>query len=74
MDMLVEMYHLVGVGHPTVGQLRDVHQSVLMNSHIDKGAKGGNVGDDARQHHPLLQVFDASDIGVELEYLNTLFD
>ena len=37
--MLVEMYHLCGVADVAVGQLRHMHQSVLMHTDIYKSAE-----------------------------------
>ena len=46
-DMLVQVYYLVGVSHILVGQLRDVHQTVLVDADVDEGTEIGDVGDDA---------------------------
>ena len=48
-DMLVEVNYLVGVSHILVGQLRDVHQTVLVDADVDEGTEIGDVGDDAGQ-------------------------
>ena len=56
--MLVQLHHLSRVGHIAVGQLRHVYQSVLMHAYVDKGAKVGNVGYDAWQHHARNKVID----------------
>ncbi|EGY01038.1 hypothetical protein AZA_29053 [Nitrospirillum viridazoti Y2] len=42
--------------HELAGQLADVHQPVLVHAHVDEGAKGGDVGDHAFQHHAGLKV------------------
>ncbi len=39
-----------------------MHQAILMHADIDKGTEGGDIGDDAVEGHPLLQVFHLHDI------------
>lgn len=68
-DMLVEFDDVEGMGDATIGHLGDMHQTVLMDTDIDKGSEVGDVGDDARQNHAFHQVVDGVDILVELEFL-----
>ena len=65
----MQVYYVVRVFHIAVGELRDVHQAVLVNADIDEGAEVGDVGHDSGQHHALHQVVDACHIGVELKLL-----
>ena len=69
--MLVEVNHLRGIVDTTVGQLADVDKTVLMHADVDKSPEGGDVGHDAGQYHPLLDILDAGDILVEFEYLKS---
>ena len=48
-----------------VGQVADMHQAVLVDADVDKGAEGGDVGHHPLQDHPLLQVGDLADIVAE---------
>ena len=41
-------------------------QAVLVNSQVDEGAKVGDVGDHAFQHHVGFQVFDRINLVVKL--------
>src|SRR5882757_1795385 len=47
---------LAGVGDEPVGHRRDVHQPVLVHSHVDECAERGDVGDHTLQHHADGQV------------------
>ena len=40
-----------------IGEGGNMHQTILMDTDIHKSAKGGNVGDDAFQHHAGNQIF-----------------
>ena len=71
-DVLVQSYYLRGVFDVFVGQLRHVHQSILMNTNIDKSSEIGDVGDDARQFHAFVQVFYSLYAAVKLKLLNLL--
>ena len=57
--------YLGGVGDKAVGQLGDMHQSVLLNADIDEATKVRDVRDDAGEHHPLAQVVQRFDRRVE---------
>ena len=67
--MVVELHHLVGVAYVSVCQLGDMHQTVIVDTYIDKGAEIGDVGHDARHHHAHLQVANLLDGSVELKLL-----
>ncbi len=67
--MLVELDHIIGILDIAVGQLRDMHQAVLMDADIDEGAEVGDVGHDARKLHARHEVVDGMHAGVELERL-----
>ena len=67
--MLVQLHHLSRVGHITIGQLRHVYQSVLMHAYVDKGAKVGNVGHNAWQHHARNKVVDRGYVLIKLKLL-----
>ena len=54
--MLVDADHLGRVGHKAVGQLRQVHQTVLLDAHVHETAEVRDVRHDARQLHPFVQV------------------
>ena len=55
-----------------VGHLADVDEAVLVHADVDKGAEGGDVGDDAVEGHARTQVFDFADVLVELKGLEGL--
>ena len=65
-------YNLCGIAYEAVGKLRDMHQSVLMNAYVNECPEVGDVGDDARQHHPFAEVVHGVYIPVKLECLYLL--
>ena len=67
--MLVQVDHLIGVVHTTIGHLADMHQAVLMYADVNEGAEGGDIGHNAGQHHALADILEAGDVLVELEHL-----
>ena len=67
--MLVQLHHLGRVGHIAVGQLRHVYQSVLMHAYVDKGARVGNIGHNAWQHHACNKVVDRGYVLIKLKLL-----
>ena len=67
--MLVDAYHVGRIADKTVGQLRHVHQSVFLDTDVDKAAIVGDVGYDAGQLHPFLQVVQCTYVLVKLKYL-----
>ena len=67
--MLVDAYHVGRIADKTVGQLRHVHQSVFLDTDVDKAAKVGDVGHDAGQFYPFLQVIQCTYVFVKLKYL-----
>ena len=56
MDFLADFDHLGRVADEMVGQLADVDQAILMDADVNKGTKGGDVGDDSGEFHAHLQV------------------
>ena len=44
------------VFHISIGHRGDVHQPVLMDPHINKGAERGDVGHDTFENHAGLQI------------------
>ncbi len=65
LDPIAHLHHLGRVLDELVGQLADVDQAVLVHADVDEGAEGGHVGDDALEHHALLQVLDLGDVLAE---------
>ena len=57
-NMLVQFDHIVRILYKLIGQLRDVDKAILMNTDVDKGAKGRDVGDYTRQLHSFDKVID----------------
>ena len=55
--LLMKFDNLVGVVHPSVGKLRDMHQSILMNPNIHKCPEISDICHNTRKHHSLLEVF-----------------
>src|SRR5262249_31798660 len=49
------------------GELRDVHEPVLMDADVHEGAEIGDIGHDARADHVLLEVLELGDIVPVLE-------
>ena len=66
----MKVYDLCGVGDEAVGDLRDVDESVLMNTDVDEGSEVGNVCNDAREFHSYDEVREGMDILVEFEDFN----
>lgn len=54
--MLMKLHHFSRVGNKTIGQLRHMHQSVLMNTHINKSTELGDIGNNTWQKHARNQV------------------
>ena len=44
------------------GHLRNVDESVLFDSDVNEGSESCDVGDYARKHHTLFEVFNAVDV------------
>ena len=42
----------------SIGHRGDVHQPVLVDPHIDKGAERGDVSDDTFENHAGLQILE----------------
>src|SRR5262245_61066868 len=55
-----------GILHEAVGELGDVHETVLFDAEIDEGAERRHVRDDAVEHHAGRDVFDRADVVAEL--------
>ena len=65
--MLVDRYHLIGVGDEPLGKLGEVYQSVLFDAYVHEGAEVRDVSHDAGQFHAFAQVVDGAHVLVELE-------
>ena len=61
---------LCGVSDEAVGELRDVDESVLMNTDVDEGSEVGNVCHDTGEFHTYDEVVEGMDILVEFEDFN----
>ena len=68
--MLMQSDYLCGVADVSVGQLRHVHQSILMDANVHEGTKVGDVRHDARQFHTFVQVVDGLYAAVKFKLLN----
>ena len=66
-DVLMKADDLCGVSDEAVGELRDVDESVLMDTDVDEGSEVGDVRHDAREFHSYDKVSESVDILVELE-------
>src|SRR5262249_56683646 len=55
-DLLLHFDHVVDILDEAVCELTDVHQPVLVDTNVDEGAKGGDVGHHAAQLHPRPNV------------------
>ena len=71
-DVLMEFHYISGMGDATVGHLRDMHQTILMDADINKGPEVGDVRHDAWQFHSLDEVVDGVYTGIELKLLYLL--
>ena len=72
LDGLADFDDFAGVLDEVVGELADVDEAVLVDADIDKGAEGGDVGDDAGKFHADLEVggfFHAFSEGKGFEFL-----
>ena len=58
MHRLSYFYYGVRVADEGVGEGADVHESVLVDADVAKGAECGDVGDDALELHARREVFD----------------
>lgn len=61
---------LCGVSDEAVGELRDVDESVLMDTDVDEGSEVGNVCNDTGEFHSYDEVGEGMDILVEFEDFN----
>lgn len=61
-DVLMELHFGRGVFDKVVGEFADMYKSFGMDTHVDKAAEVGDVGDDAWQHHADLHIFQFFDI------------
>ena len=59
--LLVEFEFLRGIRDICVGNLRDMHQSILFHTDVDESAETGEVRDDARNDHACVDILDAED-------------
>ena len=70
--MLVHRDDGGGVAHEAVGQLRHVHQAILLDTDIDEAAEVGDIGDDAGKHHACLDIVDGAQALIEAPHLDGL--
>ena len=70
--MLMKLHHVSGMIHATVGELRDVHEAVLMDADVYESSEVCDVCDDARKNHSWGEVLDFVDAAVEAELLKLL--
>ena len=47
-----------------------MNQSIIVNTYINKGTKLGDVGNDARHYHALLQILYGLDARIKLKFFN----
>ena len=69
-DVLMKADDLCGVSDEAVGELRDVDESVLMNTDVDEGSEVGDIRHDTRELHSYDEVVEGVDILVEFEDFN----
>ena len=55
-DNIACLDHLTCVGDEFVAELTDVNQAILVDTQINKGAKGRHVAHSAFQNHAFLQI------------------
>ena len=55
--MLMERDYCVRVFDKFISHLRHVDEPLGVDTYIDKGTKIGDVGDNTREHHPNLNIF-----------------
>ena len=67
--MLVQFHHFCRVADISVGKLRDVNESVLVDTDVYKCAKVGYVCHDAVKFHSCNQVANFLHVRVEIELL-----
>src|SRR5574344_803612 len=67
--MLVQMHHLSRIAYIVLGELRYMHQSVLMYAYVHKRTEIGDVCDDAGQFHFRLQRIYGLYILVKFKFL-----
>ena len=58
-------HDLVRIAHVAVGELRHVHEPVLVHADVDERAEGDDVRHDALELHPLAQVLRLGDVVAE---------
>ena|GEM_PF-5883606 len=69
-DVLMKVDDLCGVGDEAVGELRDVDESVLMNTDVDEGSEVRDVRHDTGEFHTYDEVVEGVDVLVEFEDFN----
>ena len=60
------------VAHELAAELRYMHQTIFLDTHIHEAAEVGDVGHDAGESHAFLQIVDGLHVFVELKYLDGL--
>ena len=61
---------LCGVGDEAVGELRDVDESVLMNTDVDEDSEVGDIRHDTVEFHSYDEVVEGVDVLVEFKDFN----
>ena len=69
-DVLMKTDDLCGVGDEAVGELRDVDESVLMDTDVDEDTEVGDVCHDTGEFHSYDEVVESVDILVEFKDFN----
>jgi len=68
----LDLDHVAGLDHAArvldeaVGDRRDMYQSVLMDTDVDKGAEVGDIGHHSFENHSHLQILDGLDAFTEV--------
>ena len=68
-NLLSNPHHRVRIADIPVGELRDVHEAVLMNADVDESSEGDDVRHDALELHPFGEMLWLSDVGPECRCL-----
>ena len=73
-DRLTDFQNVGRMTDVSVGNLRNMNESVLMDADIDESAEIDDVPDRDRQFHAHLQVVDIHDIRTEFRFRQTVAD
>ena len=69
-DVLMKADDLCWVGDEAVGELRDVDESILMNTDVDEGSEVRDVRHDTVEFHTYDEIVEGVDILVEFKDFN----